>query len=202
MIIHVLSSMVSDNHVVVTIDGYERWYFQTSDAYFHRAGGEVFVKKGQKVSITGTTDICRYCKTKGNGSLYYYVGETVQNANLIDAGRIGEQLANKADKSAVTTLQNRIYIKSSYINGTSWYRIWSDGWCEQGGVVPYASEKSVALLKNMVDTNYSILINSTFRGTQTYSPNVKDGTKTTSGFKIQCSTAYTNYIWEVKGYIS
>lgn len=33
--------------------------------------------------------------------LYYYVGETVQNVNLIDAGRIGEQLANKADKSEV-----------------------------------------------------------------------------------------------------
>ena len=29
--------------------------------------------------------------------LYFYVGETVQNANLIDAGRIGEQLANKVD---------------------------------------------------------------------------------------------------------
>lgn len=29
-------------------------------------------------------------------NLYYYVGETVQNANLIDAGRIGEQLATKA----------------------------------------------------------------------------------------------------------
>ena len=32
-------------------------------------------------------------------TLYYYVGETVQNANLIDAGRIGEQLANKVDIS-------------------------------------------------------------------------------------------------------
>lgn len=30
-------------------------------------------------------------------TLYYYVGETVQNANLIDAGRIGEQLATKTD---------------------------------------------------------------------------------------------------------
>ena len=155
MIIHVLSSLVSDNHVVVTIDGYERWYFQTSNAYFHRAGGEVFVKKGQKVSITGTTDICRYCKTKGNGSLYYYVGETVQNANLIDAGRIGEQLANKADKSAVTTLQNRIYIKSSYINGTSWYRIWSDGWCEQGGATASATGNiTISFLKTFANTNY------------------------------------------------
>ena len=31
--------------------------------------------------------------------LFFYVGETVQNANLIDAGRIGEQLANKVDVS-------------------------------------------------------------------------------------------------------
>lgn len=30
-------------------------------------------------------------------ALYYYVGETVQNANLIDAGRIEEQLATKTD---------------------------------------------------------------------------------------------------------
>lgn len=33
-------------------------------------------------------------------SLYFYVGETVQNANLIDAGRIGEQLADKVDLDA------------------------------------------------------------------------------------------------------
>ena len=31
--------------------------------------------------------------------LYYYVGETVQNANLIDAGRMGESLTNKVDLS-------------------------------------------------------------------------------------------------------
>ena len=30
-------------------------------------------------------------------TLYFYVGETVQNAKLIDAGRIGEQLATKTD---------------------------------------------------------------------------------------------------------
>ncbi len=33
--------------------------------------------------------------------LYFYVGETVQNANLINAGRIEEKLADKLDRSAV-----------------------------------------------------------------------------------------------------
>ena len=41
----------------------------------------------------------RFTYAQGNGSLYFYVGETVQNANLIDAGRIGEQLASKVDVS-------------------------------------------------------------------------------------------------------
>lgn len=46
-------------------------------------------------------------------TLYYYVGETVQNANLIDAGRIGEQLANKVDLDA----QNLSIAGKSLISG-------------------------------------------------------------------------------------
>ena len=34
-----------------------------------------------------------------NLMLYYYVGETVQNANLIDAGRIAESIPNMADRN-------------------------------------------------------------------------------------------------------
>ena len=63
--------------------------------------------KGTKVITSGGTNYtwAGYCKARGNGSLYFYVGETVQNANLIDAGKIGEQLANKQDKhTAITTL--------------------------------------------------------------------------------------------------
>lgn len=64
--------------------------------------------------------------------LYFYVGETVQNANLINAGRIEEVVsqikADKLDKSAV-----KAYIVESYVNGTSWYNRYSNGWIEQGG---------------------------------------------------------------------
>lgn len=63
------------------------------------------VSKGDEVlcnyTVTGSVEGFRFIYAKGNGSLYYYVGETVQNANLINAGRIGEQLANKADKTEV-----------------------------------------------------------------------------------------------------
>ena len=87
--------------------------------------------------------------------LYFYVGETVQNANLIDAGRIGEQLANKQDKC--------IHITKTYVNGTSGYRIWSDGYCEQWGranypQVPANGSKSttITFLKKFANVNYCV----------------------------------------------
>ena len=51
-----------------------------------------FVKRGDFVrSVKAQT--CKIYPAIGNGSLYFYVGETVQNANLIDAGRFAEQLS-------------------------------------------------------------------------------------------------------------
>ena len=82
-------------------------------------------------------------------NLYFYVGETVQNANLIDAGRIGEQLANKQDKC--------IHIIDTYVNGTSGYRIWSDGYCEQWGqgkVISSGYYMRVNFIKPFANTNY------------------------------------------------
>lgn len=59
------------------------------------------VKRGDVITIradkTPLLYNYNYFKAVGNGSLYYYVGETVQNENLINAGRLGEELATKTD---------------------------------------------------------------------------------------------------------
>ena len=122
-------------------------------------------------------------------SLYYYVGETVQNANLIDAGRIGEQLANKQDKC--------IHIIDTYVNGTSWYRVWSDGWCEQGFCPASASASTyttATLLKPFKDTNYSIFI-SFYNGN--WYP--RFNSKTTSSFTFDTNV---KACWIACGYIN
>ncbi len=53
-------------------------------------------------------------------NLYYYVGETVQNSNLIDAGRIGEELGNKtnAKQAASASVPNyeKAYLYQATIN--------------------------------------------------------------------------------------
>ena len=53
-------------------------------------------------------------------------------------------------------------IVETYVSGTSWYRVWSDGWIEQGGRFDYGSlvkdnvGKIVNLLKPFSNTTYTI----------------------------------------------
>lgn len=82
-------------------------------------------------------------------ALYYYVGATVQNANLIDAGRMQEQITN-------INAPSRGYLVQSYVNGRSWYRVYSDGWCEQGGQITVTvAATNITLLKSYKDNNYN-----------------------------------------------
>lgn len=82
-------------------------------------------------------------------ALYYYVGATVQNANLIDAGRMQEQITN------INAL-SRGYLVQSYVNGTSGYRVYSDGWCEQWGRITVGLDSSVIVtfLKPFMNASY------------------------------------------------
>ena len=61
------------------------------------------VSRGQSVytlSQNFTIEDFRFIYAKGNGTLYYYVGDTVQDASLINAGAVLGQLSNKADIDA------------------------------------------------------------------------------------------------------
>lgn len=82
-------------------------------------------------------------------ALYYYVGATVQNANLIDAGRMQEQITN-------INAPSRGYLVQSYVNGTSGYRVYSDGWCEQWGRITIGQDAfvSVTFLKPFMNASY------------------------------------------------
>ena len=51
----------------------------------------------------------------------------------------------------------------SYQNGSNWYRIYSDGWIEQGGVAgtefstsASGSNQTITLLKPFANTNYTV----------------------------------------------
>lgn len=99
------------------------------------------------------------------------------------------------------------HITQTYTSGTSWYRIYSDGWCEQGGYSA-TSNVTITLLKTYANTNYTITLGKAFSNeTNTRNPNIVSTTKTTAQFKVTGTynnTAGTDcyFYWETKGYMA
>ena len=102
------------------------------------------------------------------------------------------------------------YITETYINGPSWYRVWSDGWCEQGGVNTKIGQGgtlvTVNLLKTFRDTNYYVnrsnLSNSSWSGYSGYITGIQYN-KTTGSFAFKADSADYSQgaMWEAKGYL-
>lgn len=139
-------------------------------------------------------------------ALYYYVGDTVTNDSLINAGIIQEQITN-------INASSRGYLVESYINSTSWYRVYSDGWCEQGGVLFLPStadgtgtngNSTITLLKGY-SSAYFVSLNSSggTSGWQYYNGLfVVSQTPQNFVVKVISGTGNPGVFWEAKGYIN
>lgn len=138
--------------------------------------------------------------------LYFYVGNTVQDQTTIDVGEITEALNAKADTDLSNVPSSKGILTQSYVNGTSWYRVYSDGWCEQGGqtvnIVGSQSETTI-FLKSFANTNYCIHICPVGAYTPTGEANNTIPNKYTDRFTIACGQAATQpFSWLACGYIS
>lgn len=147
--------------------------------------------------------------------LYYIVLATSAKTQIeVDIDEIAADLNTKADvdlsnvsiassfSNALNTAGIRTVVES-YQNGTDWYRIWSDGWVEQGGFTPASASTSgyITLLVEMRDTNYFCRAY--------YQANDTGGARTNYGYcgaysttQILVGSYSTNFknSWEVKGF--
>ncbi len=135
--------------------------------------------------------------------LYFFVGNYSQSALEQTAGITTEILNDKVDKAS---LEECHVVVESYQNGTNWYRLYDDGWIEQGGYNAsgtYSSPGTTTLLITMLDTNYCITIGAKGEANNTTSVAWRD--KTTTNFKTEggvngSNPQSRNFTWEVKGY--
>lgn len=93
-------------------------------------------------------------------------------------------------------------ITSSYRSGTSWYRVYSDGWVEQGGVLTTTgSGATITLHKAMADTNYIAQV--TLLGDVTgtcYAPFINNTSTTKITFYGNGNTVLNaKKVWVVRG---
>lgn len=78
---------------------------------------------------------------------------TVTNVGSTDVADIASGLTELETRTSA-----HIRVVESYRNGTEWYRVWSDGWVEQGGIKGKYSENAVlvTLLKPYSDNLYTV----------------------------------------------
>lgn len=106
-------------------------------------------------------------------------------------------------------IKDNLVVIDSYSDGVDWYRVWSDGWCEQGGYIEannHHTNTAVTLLKAYANTNY----NAQLTGTESVNSgdngswNILDGTSKTiaSFYAYNSSDNSSNFYWETKGYVS
>lgn len=121
-------------------------------------------------------------------------------ASTAQAAQFQQALSGKVDLASGVSQNNVDYVVESYQNGTSWYRVCKSGWCEQGGKISEASA-TVALLKEMADTNYSVLI-TVDRGTppQNQEGNGSGYASSTTQIFVSSGTMYNGAFWRVSGY--
>ncbi len=135
-------------------------------------------------------------------ALFYTIDEQNQNFTLPSADIYGMITKNRKIAEHADLATAKAYIVETYKNGASWYRIWSDGWIEQGGITSQTNT-TINFLKSFSNTNY--IFTATKRNPTTGSWGPEKGPIGTSGAKVSSiiTASYTdNYplSWRACGY--
>lgn len=128
----------------------------------------------------------------------------------INFGEISEALNEKLDRDTNNIQSPKLPIflidvqYPTASNNYRWYRLYSDGWIEQGGYQEVADDANVTvtLTKPMADTNYSVLFgnrSSTYTASTFASPTCIGKSTTTINIGGQSNSGNCNCDWMVCG---
>lgn len=138
--------------------------------------------------------------TSLDGYYYIVVATSTKTEIEVDINEVMTDLNGKVSKADCYQVYPVI---TEYVNGTSGYRIWSSGYCEQWGQqVKNASSISVVFLKTFTDTNYNVTTSCLFTANVSNWDAVS--AKTTTGMTVQGSNNAASYyfVWKASGYLA
>ena len=115
----------------------------------------------------------------------------------------------KATTTSSASSENVAVVVQNYVNGNSWYRVWSDGWIQQGGLADKTvdgwSQTSAYFLKNFSNINYSMYA-MVRGGTNVNAAHYKIYARYTDHFIAQLAGANSShgdvsgFFWRAEGY--
>lgn len=107
-------------------------------------------------------------------------------------------VTSKATTSSTASKARPAVVIQNYVSGTNWYRVWSDGWIEQGGRVYMndAVNQTLNFNKAFTTTNYTIV-----SAGESYNASVNLGImERYTSYVIVDNGANVNYNWYACGY--
>lgn len=92
-------------------------------------------------------------------------------------------------------------VVQTFVDGSSWYRVYSDGWCEQGGY-SYPATSTITFLKQFSNINYTLITQPCNKiattGAASYMATFNH---TVTGFSAIANMSIAGYEWQACGYI-
>lgn len=137
---------------------------------------------------TGQTTVAGVRNTLG-------LGKTTGAVPIANGGTGATDAATARKNLGLTNtgVDAKAYIVETYRNGTKWYRVWSDGWLEQGGRTK-GNKVTITLLKPYSDDLYNIY-------TTPSEDRSSDGSSGGTGYAPFCY-AQTNTSFQISSYNS
>ena len=123
------------------------------------------------------------------------------NQSMMDWSEWASGLQGKVSYSDLVELPATIV--ETYHNGASWYNVYSNGFCEQGGFFTgVTGTYTITLLKSYANTDYSVFLTNQHSAVMGDARVVNNTNKTTSSFQIvHGSNSAVGCYWECKGYL-
>lgn len=150
--------------------------------------GDVWIQKGEPIKVYKYSANSTWEDYRKIFLCSFEVSSGVPQPSTIHPARLYDNGFN--------TTQYQGVVVEFFASGNSWYRAYSDGWCEQGGAIPSSSGASgtITFSNNFRAANDYIIVTGASSGTVTISD------KTVSGFTWG-KTASADGYWVAMGYL-
>lgn len=155
------------------------------------------------------TDRFVFGKMEYNGSSPYNVTSfqpktTFHAVDYFDAVKSSDFATEIATTTSTASFKNPAVVIENYRSGNNWYRVWSDGWIEQGGYCTGGDEyttQTITFLKAFSNSNYTLTY-SILNDNRSKGPYISS--RTSTNFTINqgggSGGATTRELWYACGY--
>ena len=134
-----------------------RWNGVTWTAWIEVGAGALNNKANISLSNLDATGQAKF-DAKANVDLNNLstAGQAILNGkadiNLSNLNNTGNAAASNLNSKGIRT------VVETYRNGVNWYRVWSDGWIEQGSTLPKGADSIATFLRAFTTTDYNVQV--------------------------------------------